>query len=151
MKLEALREWIAAPVAVQIATCDEAGAPFCVRGFGVGLEGAVLRVGVIDAQARELLEVLERTRRIAVNLTHTDTFIGRQLKGPLVSIDEPSADAAQAALSYFGEFVKALSRQGLTAEQCRGMFHSSATRWLRMQPQAIFDQSPGATAGRVMT
>jgi hypothetical protein len=148
MKLEALRDWIAAPVAIQIATSDETGSPFCVRGFGVGLDGAVLRVGVIDAQARELLAVMSRTRRIAVNLTNPDTFLGRQLKGPLVAIEEPSPDATRTALAYFGEFVKALARQGLTPEQCQGMFHSSAARWLRMQPQAIFDQSPGATAGR---
>jgi hypothetical protein len=150
MKLEALREWIVGPVAIQIATCDETGAPFSVRGFGVDLEGATLRVGVIDVQARELLAVMQRTRRIAVNLTHPNTFVGRQLKGPLVAIDEPSPEAAAAAQEYFGRFVIALASQGLTPEQCRGMFHSSATRWLRLQPQAIFDQSPGALAGRAL-
>lgn len=148
MKLEALREWIVDPVAIQIATCDESGVPFSVRGFGVGLDGATLRVGVIDVQARELLPVMQRTRRIAINLTHPSTFVGRQLKGPLVAIDEPTAEAAAAAREYFGRFVIALAPQGLTPEQCRGMFHSSATRWLRMQPQAIFDQTPGALAGR---
>jgi hypothetical protein len=150
MKVDALREWISEPVAIQIATADETCTPFSVRGFGVGLTGTELRVGVIDDQARELLEVMRRTRRIAINLTHPNTFLGRQLKGPLLRIDEPSIEAAREALAYFHRFVKALALVGLTPEQCRGMFQGGATRWLRMQPVAIFDQSPGAAAGRAL-
>jgi len=150
MKLEALREWITEPVAIQIATADETGTPFSVRGFGIGSTATELHVGVIDSQARELLEVMRRTRRIAVNLTHPNTLLGRQLKGPLLRIDEPSVEAAHEAVAYFGRFVKALALLGLTPEQCHGMFHAGSTRWLRMQPDAIFDQSPGAMSGRAL-
>lgn len=72
--------------------------PQSVRCYGVQLDDDdTLRVGLIDAQAPRLLVALRQADRVAINLTHPITFRGRQLKGPLVEVEEPSAAAATAA------------------------------------------------------
>ena len=148
LDLQALRAWIEEPVAIQLATSGVELAPQSVRGFGVRFDDDdTLRVGLVDAQAPAFLAALREAGRLAVNLTHPTTFHGRQLKGPLVEIEEPSAGAAQAAREYFARFVVALAQIGLTPDQCRGMFHTSPTRWIRVRPEQLFNQTPGVGAG----
>ena len=148
MNLQELRSCIEEPVAIQLATVGADLAPQSVRGFGVRLDDSgALCVGFVDAQAPKFLAPLSFSRRLAVNLTHPITFRGRQLKGPLLEIEPPSAAAEQAAREYFARFVLELGRIGLTPEQCRGMFRSGPTRWIRMQPVEQFNQTPGPGAG----
>jgi len=150
--LQALRAWLEEPVAIQLATTGVGLAPHSVRCFGVRLDDDdTLRVGVVDAQAEALLEALRKSRTLAVNLTHPTTFYGRQLKGPLVEIEEPSAAAAQAAREYFARFVVLVAKLGLTPEQCRGMFRTGPTRWVRLRPEQMFNQTPGVGAGAVVS
>lgn len=144
--LAALKQWIEEPVAVQIAAVGASG-PESVRGFAVRIDGDTLAVGLVDAQAPRLVTALREARTVAINLTHPLTFHGRQLKGPLVELHEPSLEAEQAAREYFGRFVIALAHIGLTPEQCRGMFLSGPTRWVRIRPHEMFNQSPGQGAG----
>jgi hypothetical protein len=145
--LAELGDWLREPVAVQIAAVGAGLIPESVRGFGVKAEGETLAVGLIDAPAPRLIEALRSSRRVAVNLTHPLTFHGRQFKGPLIELEEPSQDAAAAAEEYFLRFSAALAKMGLTLQQCRGMFFSGPTRWVRMQPLEQFNQSPGPGAG----
>jgi hypothetical protein len=148
LDIEALRAWIEAPVAVQVAACGEDLKPQSVRAFGVSFDPAGnLRVALVDEQCPELLAALRLGRPVAVNLTHPLTFLGRQLKGPLLELAEPSLEAERAAQQYFGRFVVVLAKIGLTPEQCRGLFKSGAARFLRMRPAELFDQTPGAGAG----
>src|SRR5690349_13750854 len=109
MDLDELRQLISGPLAIQIATSSEDLVPFMVRGLGADLIGEELRVAVIEAQAVTLLSTLRRTRRVAVNLTHPNTFLGRQVKGPLIAIDQPSAEAAKAAADYLEHFAQAIA------------------------------------------
>ncbi len=149
MDLDALRQLIQETLAIQVATSSEDLVPYMVRGLGVGLIGDELRVAVVEAQAVAFLSTLRRTRRIAVNLTHPLTFVGRQVKGTLVAIDEPSEEAALVAADYFARFVRVIEPIGMTPQQARGMFLSaSPTCWVRMKPQDFFDQTPGSGAGR---
>jgi hypothetical protein len=149
MDFDELRQLIQGPLAIQLATSSEDLVPFMVRGLGVELLGEELRVAVIEAQAAMLLATLRRTRRVAINLTHPNTFLGRQVKGPLVAIDEPSADAAKVAADYLERFAEAIAAIGVTRQQAQGMFFSnSPTCWVRMKPLECFDQSPGSGAGR---
>jgi hypothetical protein len=145
--LAALGEWIREPVAVQITAAGADLQPESVRGYGVRVDGDILSVGLIDAQAPRLITVLRGSTRVAINLTHPLTFHGRQFKGPLVELQEPSVDAALAAQEYFARFVAALGKIGLTPEQCRGMFSTGPTRWVRIRPLEHFNQSPGPGAG----
>jgi hypothetical protein len=148
LDLEALRAWLQEPVAVQLATGGDDLAPQSVRAFAPRLnDDGTLSVGLVDAQAPELLKALRKAGKLAVNLTHPTTFLGRQLKGPIIEVEEPSDAAAQAACEYFARFVVLLAKIGLTSEQCRGMFRTGATRWVRMQPAELFDQTPGVGAG----
>jgi hypothetical protein len=149
MDFDELRQLLQGPLAIQVATSGEDLAPYMVRGFGVELIGDELRVGVVEAQAALLLATLRRTRRIAVNLSHPNRFVGRQLKGPLVAIDEPSAEAAKAAADYLERFAQAIAAFGVNRQQAQGMFFSkSPILWVRMKPQDYFDQSPGSGAGK---
>jgi hypothetical protein len=145
--LAELGDWLREPVAVQIAAVGAGLAPESVRGFGVKVVGETLAVGLIDAQAPRLVEALRSSRRVAVNLTHPLTFHGRQFKGPLIELEEPSPDAAAAAAEYFSRFSAALAKIGLTQQQCRGMFFTGPTRWVHMRPLEQFNQSPGPGAG----
>lgn len=145
--LAELGEWLREPVAVQIAAVGAGLVPESVRGFGVKVVGETLAVGLIDAQAPRLVEALRSSQRVAVNLTHPLTFHGRQFKGPLVELEEPSEDAAAAAEEYFTRFSAALAKIGLTREQCRGMFFTGPTRWVHLRPLEQFNQSPGPGAG----
>ena len=148
LDLTALRGFILEPVALQLAACDAALTPHSVRGFGVRIDADdALCVGLVDAQAPLLLEALRSSMRVAVNLTHPLSFQGRQVKGPVLEVAEPSAEAADAAHEYFARFAKILGQIGLTAEQCRGMFCDGPTRWIRMRADELFDQTPGAGAG----
>jgi hypothetical protein len=148
LDLTALRGFIVEPVALQLAACDAALTPHSVRGFGVRIDpDDVLCVGLVDAQAPSLLRALRSSMRVAVNLTHPLSFVGRQVKGPVLEVAEPSTDAAEAAREYFVRFAKILGQIGLTPEQCRGMFCEGPTRWIRMRADDMFDQTPGAGAG----
>ena len=141
---------IAEPIAIQLATRTEDLMPRSVRGFGVRFdaESNALSVGVLDAQAIEFLAALRASHAIAVNLTHPVSIRGVQVKGPLLSIEEPSAAAAEAAASYFARFAEVVATLGFEPEVFRGMFHSGAARWLTMRPVQMFDQTPGPGAGR---
>jgi hypothetical protein len=148
MDLEALRSWLSDPIALQIAAVGAGFAPESTRCFGVKLDAqGSLSVGVVEAQAPRLLAALRNSGRAAVNLTHPLTFHGRQIKGTLLEIEEPSIEAAAAARDYFSRFTVALGQIGLSAEQCRGLFHTGPTRWVRLQAEQLFDQTPGPTAG----
>jgi hypothetical protein len=145
---EEFRAWIDAPVAVQVAACGKDLRPQSVRAFGVSFDAAgALQVALLDAQCPPLLRALRVGRPVAVNLTHPLTFLGRQLKGPVVELAEPSLEAGLAAQRYFDRFVQVLAKIGMTPEQCRGMFYTGPARFLRMQPAELFDQTPGAGAG----
>jgi hypothetical protein len=141
---------IAEPIAIQVATRTEDLVPRSVRGFGVRFdaESNVLSVGVLDAQATEFLAALRSSNAIAVNLTHPVSIRGVQVKGPVLSIEEPSTEAAEAAAAYWSGFLKVVVTIGFEPEVCRGMFHSGAARWVTMRPVQMFDQTPGPGAGR---
>jgi len=136
------------PLALQVATSSEELVPYVTRGFGAVVTGEELRVVVIEAQAMELLATLRRTGRIAINLTHPKTFVGRQVKGSLVGIDEPSDEAAATAAEYLERFAAVVADIGLTRQQAQGMYIAGPASWVRMRPQHLFDQTPGTTAGR---
>jgi hypothetical protein len=136
------------PLALQVATSSEQLVPYVTRGFGAVLTREELRVVVIEAQAVELLATLRRTRRIAINLTHPKTFVGRQVKGSLVGIDKPSDEAAATAAEYLERFAAVVADIGLTRQQAQGMYVAGPASWVRMRPQHLFDQTPGTTAGR---
>ncbi len=148
MDFAELRQFITEPVAIQLAIAAGGSVPQSVRGFGLQLDADdTLRLGLVDAQAPEFLTALAGARRLAVNLTHPLTFRGRQLKGTLLEIEPPSPAAERAALEYFARFTLLLANIGLTPQQCRGLFRSGPTRWLRMRPEQQFNQTPGAGAG----
>jgi hypothetical protein len=149
--LAALQDWIRDPIAVQVAASAPGLKPESVRGFAIRIQGDALAVGVVDAQAPRLLAVLREAPQVAINLTHPLTFHGRQFKGPLVELAEPSVEAAEAASEYFARFLVAVAQIGLTAEQCSGLFKTGPTRWVRMQPLEVFNQTPGPGAGARLT
>ncbi len=143
-----LRHFIAEPVAIQLAVAVGGTVPQSVRGFGLQLDADdTLRLGLVDAQAPDFLAALANAQHLAVNLTHPVTFRGRQLKGALLEIEPPSPAAERAALEYFGRFSLLLAKIGLTPLQCRGLFRSGPTRWVRMRPTQQFNQTPGVGAG----
>jgi hypothetical protein len=155
--LAALQDWIKEPLAVQVAVTAPGSRTESVRGFAIRLDGETVAVGIVDAQSERLLAALRTGNGlaehplVAINLTHPLNFHGRQFKGPLVELEEPSADAAEAARAYFDRFVVALAQIGLTPEQCRGMFKTGPTRWLRIRPLELFNQTPGPGAGARLT
>jgi hypothetical protein len=152
MNVGILSAQLAGPVAVQLATADAELRPRSVRGLGAAFDepSGVLSLVVAVAQAGALLTALERSRKLAVNLTHPVTLHGVQVKGPLVRIEAPSSEAAEAARRYFEGFVEALAKVGFKPAQLQGMYCSGDTLWVRMQPVELFNQTPGPGAGKAL-
>lgn len=139
-------------VAVQLATAGEDLQPRSVRGLGAAFDPAsgLLSLVVASAQARVFLAALERSRRLAVNLTNPVTLRGVQVKGPLVRIEATSPEASAAARNYFDDFVTTLVGTGFRPEQLQGMYHPGDAVWVRMQPLEIYNQTPGPGAGKAL-
>ena len=150
MNTEPIERMLTGPLALQLASASAKLVPESVRGFGIDYDAARALVSfiVLDAQSARFRAAVESSRQLAVNVTNPVTFVGIQLKGPVVGIDEPTAETAAAAARYFEGFSRALLSVGFEQRQLRGFFHAGAARWIRMRPTHLFNQTPGTGAGR---
>lgn len=150
MNTEPIERMLSGPLALQLASAGAELAPESVRGFGIEYDAARALVSfiVLDAQSARFRAAVASSRQLAVNLTNPVTFVGIQIKGPVLSIDEPSSETAAAAARYFDGFSRALLSVGFEPHQLRGFFHGGAARFIRMRPTHLFNQTPGTGAGR---
>lgn len=150
MNTEAIERMLSGPLALQLASAGAGLAPESVRGFGIDYDGArgLVSFVVLDAQSARLRAAVASSGQLAANLTNPVTFVGIQLKGSVVSVEEPNDETAAVAARYFDGFSRALLSVGFEQHQLRGFFHGGAARWLRMRPTHLFSQTPGIGAGQ---
>ena len=142
-------DFLQSPLAVQVAACSPSLRPSSTRGFGCVVERdwRTLCLVVNEAQAARCLEDLGRSDRLSVNLSHVVDFRGVQIKGRLLEMRVATAAEERAAQDYFRRLVDAITTIGVSAESTRGFWKTGPMRVLRMEAEALFEQTPGAGAG----
>lgn len=142
-------DFLESPVAVQVAACSPSLRPSSTRGFGCVVESdrRTLRLAVNDAQAERCLEDLGRSDRLSVNLSHVADFRGIQVKGRLLEMRPATAAEVRAAETYFTRLVEVIGTIGVSSETTRGFWKTGPMRILRVEAEALFEQTPGPRAG----
>lgn len=136
------------PFSIVVAACDANGVPECVRGWGAALQSDrhTIDVCVGRAPARRLVEIVRQHDRVALAVANVTTYQALQLKGRCVDVGD-ATDADRRRVHEHGEgFVAGLKRVGIGEAGGRGMLVSDVIR-LRIVPDALFDQTPGPSAG----
>lgn len=137
-----------APMAV--ATADAAQRPTCLRGLGVeGGPGCTLTVYVNATLAERMRADLEVNPRIAVTLSRLPDLRSVQLKGVVRAVrpTTPHDHAIQAR--YMEAVAEQLALAGLPRSLLRRVVTQPGLA-IELEAQELFEQTPGAGAGRVL-
>lgn len=135
-----------APMA--IATADAAQRPSCLRGLGAEAgPNCTLTVYVNAALAERMRADLEANPRIAVTFSRLPDLRSIQLKGVVRAVrpTTPHDHAIQA--HYLEALAEQLSLAGLPRSLVRRVVAQPSLA-IELQAQELFEQTPGAGAGR---
>ncbi len=137
------------PCSLIVGTVDANGLPAATRAFGLEVLDGGERVRLIlAATAAPTIANLESTGVIAVTGTDVDTFFSVQIKGHGVEIGPCSdADLVRSA-EYIDGFFQAIHEADGTALDLLQVLRPGQRFALVMTVEALFDQTPGPTAGR---
>jgi hypothetical protein len=135
-------------LAVIVATCDEQLRPAISRGWGPALaaDGIMLTMCVAAAAASTMRANLERGGTIAATFSVPTTYRTVQLKGPLVSVQEPAAEHLARVDEHLAAFVEQVGRVGIPASRAPRL-REPALLAMRMEIRERYDQTPGPRAG----
>ena len=135
-------------LAVIVATCDEQLRPEVSRGWGPVLtaDSAMLTMCVAAAAESKMRVNLERGGTIAATFSLPTTYRTVQLKGPLVSVREPTAEHLACVDEHLAGFVEQVARLGIPASRAPRL-REPALLAVQMQVRERYDQTPGQKAG----
>jgi hypothetical protein len=138
-------------VAIIVATTDEAGVPAITRGWGPRLDptSGRLVLGVTAATGSRTANRLGVGRPISVTLSEMPTYATVQIKGEVEVVRPQTADELELAELHVGRFVEAAVRLGIAAGAERLFLGDLVT--VEVAPQHVYEQTPGATAGDLLT
>ena len=140
------------PCSLIVGTVDASGLPAAARAFGLELLDGGERVRlVMAATAAPTIANLESTGVIAVTGTDVATFFSVQIKGRSVLV-EPCTDAERARSDdYVDGFFQAIHEADGTPVELLEVLRPGERFALVMTVEALFDQTPGPTAGRSLS
>ncbi|MBY5355960.1 hypothetical protein HFO94_20945 [Rhizobium leguminosarum] len=148
-----LAEFIESPVMILFATRDEAGRPMIGRGSGVRFDrqSGYLHFLASHCQWPKAVGEALAGRPIATTFVRAADYKAFQIKGRVLEA-EP-ADAAGLALgqAYVAEQLAQMLALGVTRMQLSSTLSDRELVCLTIEPQAIFEQTPGPGAGRRLT
>jgi hypothetical protein len=146
-----LPSFLGAGLAVIVATSDDRLRPEVSRGWGPALaaDGAMLTMCVAAAAASTMRANLERGGTIAATFSVPTTYRTVQLKGPLVSVQEPAAEHLAAVDEHLAAFVEQVGRVGIPASRAPRL-REPALLAVRMEIRERYDQTPGPRAGATL-
>ena len=149
IKDDELKSFLESDVAVLVGTCDAECVPSITRGWAarVTKDGAEVQVFVSGAESKRTVENLLYNVRISATFSHPDTFRTVQVKGSCFLIEEANGDDLTAIERYQDAFLATVSRYGLKPEAISKIWGPEPLR-LTIQPEFLFDQTPGPGAGR---
>ncbi|NLS05974.1 hypothetical protein HGP14_21770 [Rhizobium sp. P32RR-XVIII] len=148
-----LVDFIESPVMTLFATRDEAGRPMIGRGSGVRVDRQSGHLHFLASRCQWPKAVGEALpgRPIATTYVRASDYKACQIKGRVLAVGP--ADAAGRALgqAYVAEQLARMLALGVTRMQLSGTLSDEDLICLTIEPQAIFEQTPGPGAGRRLT
>jgi hypothetical protein len=136
-------------VACVIATRDEQLRPEIARAFGIQLdrEAARIEVCVRGEDDCRTLTNLRSNGRLAMNVTQPTTYLSLQFKGHATVLGPPTPEQLARAEAHLARFAAEAAQVGVPVPL--------APRWMgelvaaiALDVEQVFDQTPGAGAGR---
>lgn len=145
---ESVRELLLAGSATIVATRDDELRPALTRGWGVavGEDGARLTLCVGTPPGSSVRANLEANGEIAVTCSRPTTYRTVQVKGTATILGAPTDEQLQAVRAQVAAFSAEVEQLGLPADSGALLLDADLTA-IAVQPQAVFDQTPGPGAG----
>jgi hypothetical protein len=135
-----------------VGTVDPDGLPDAERAWGQWtLRGPERLRFLLPASAARSLANLAAGGQVAFTVTVVDTLQSLQMKGRALVVEPPSRDDRELGDRYVEAFVKAVHEtDGTEVALLRNMVPSDYVA-VEMTVDAVFDQTPGPTAGRCLS
>ena len=137
-------------VAVGVATRDAGSRPAFTRAWGpeVSADGAVLRLCVDAPPGSATRANLEGNGAIAVGFNPPTAARALQVKGVATSVLGPTPNELARCERHFLAFCVEGARVGVSESQLRRVFAPRDLVSVSLSIDDVFDQTPGAAAGR---
>jgi len=141
-------------VAMHLAACDARLCPHLTRGLGArcSSDGLTLTAWMAASRGASLLRDIASSGRVALVVSHMETFQTVQLKGTdaaVIAIDEAGLAAVAA---YRDGFIRKATSLGYYAPMVRKLVESEPPDLVgvRFTPSSVFIQTPGPGAGEAI-
>ena len=142
-----LTELLESPCSLIVGTLDARGLPDASRAWGVEvLDDHTLRM-LLSTQAPVTRANVEQGGAVALTATHFSTFESVQLKGRALAVEEATAADRIRFEAYCAGAVRAIAESDGTPEELVARFKTASVYACTMQVDALFDQTPGRSAG----
>ena len=141
---------MASPVAIGVATCDEALRPYFARAFGPELsaDGRILRLCVTAPPGSAFRANLERRCRIAIGFSPPSVARAVQMKGTVTATEELDAADRERKARHLEAFIDDAGRVGMSESLIRRYEAAVECVAVTCAIDEVYDQSPGPNAGR---
>jgi hypothetical protein len=148
----ALKDFLAGPVSINLASHDAALLPSIARGFGckVSADGRRISVFLIERSAEAVLRDLRSGAPIAVVFSRPKTHATLQFKGPgalAVALAPGDDEIMRAYCAAFRTEIVELGHHDPFASGILGALQGAAVA-VEFTPSAVFEQTPGPEAGK---
>lgn len=139
-------------VSLMLSSCDHALTPSVMRAMGsrVEAEGRRITAYLGRGQARQLLDDIARTGRLAAVFSQPSTHLTVQLKSRRVRIREARADDEPYLERYLRSMEEEVEAAGFAAVYAQAMLARDPAGLVAVEfePDEAYDQTPGPQAGR---
>jgi Pyridoxamine 5'-phosphate oxidase len=140
-------ELVESPCSLIVGTVDATGLPDASRAWGVEvIDDGHVRL-LLSTQAEVTRRNVERGGRVAVTATHFFTFESVQLKGVAIRIEEATPADRIRFDHYCSGAAAAIAESDGTPLERVMRFVTAGIYACTMTVEAVFDQTPGRSAG----
>ncbi len=140
-------ELVESPCSLIVGTVDATGLPDASRAWGVEvIDDGHVRL-LLSTQAEVTRRNVERGGRVAVTATHFFTFESVQLKGVAIRIEEATPADRIRFDHYCSGAAAAIAESDGTPLERVMRFVTAGVYACTMTVEAVFDQTPGRSAG----
>jgi hypothetical protein len=135
-----------------VGTVDGSGLPDATRAFGAWVLHGPERVRILLATAStRAIENLEAGGRIALTASDVPTNHSLQVKGRALRVEPATPDDLELNAEYIRSFFdKVHETDAIDIELLRKMVPTAYVA-VELEVEAVFDQTPGPTAGRCIS
>ncbi|WP_037070536.1 hypothetical protein [Rhizobium sp. CF142] len=148
-----LAEFIESPVMMLFATRDGSGRPMIGRGSGVRLDRSSGHLQFLASRCQWPKAVGEALvgRPIATTFVRAADYKACQIKGQILNAGPADAACQTLGEAYVAEQLARMLALGVTRMQLSSTLSDQDLVCLTIEPQEVFEQTPGPGAGRRLT